>query len=542
MATDIAIVEEQQDLTPQRAPLSPRKLERFEPRDFGELRAFAEFVIQSKLCGVNNVEDAVVIMMTGAEMGLTVMQSLRGVSVIGTSPSVRADTMAAVVMASSACQYLRVARMDAQVCEIETLRRGHPEPVRMAWTIEDAKRAGLERNPSYRKFPSAMLKARCMAQICRAVYPDVIAGVYETSELEHNMEVGTGSGSARYAANTNTDNDVLDVVFEEQETWEDKARVATCQAAVALAGLVDELLGTEDGKRWRAIYCEKMQVVELTDVPESKLCAMGSKIRSVGDGEAQRAYLLGHLGRQPERDVAAPGRALQEQAAQRAAERAQARKMEAVAFLQEMIEQADRLTDGVGDRWRVVLYEQHGVDSLQDLPNDTITRLQRIIAGLGLSQRADWMAEQVEDWQLEQAAALAPSPSETILPASADAEDTGPVSHKSDERWQAANKSWWAVLQSPWVEASRRIEDEDEAKRVRREGSAFSERYTKAMKAWWGVESAGELSPERYHGQVAKLQVIAEEQGVEALGEYLREQLAKVEVALEERDGEDAGE
>jgi hypothetical protein len=50
--------------------------------------------------------------------------------------------------------------------------------------MEDARRANLVGRQNWKAHPAAMLRARCAAALARAVYPDLLLGVYEESEGE----------------------------------------------------------------------------------------------------------------------------------------------------------------------------------------------------------------------------------------------------------------------------------------------------------------------------------------------------------------------
>lgn len=127
--------------------------------------------------------DILVTLITGRELGLSPMQSVRGMHVIEGKAVMSADTMAGLVMShSDVCEYLRLVESTEKLALYETKRKGAPEPVRLAFTIEDAARAGLTGKDNWKKYPAAMLRARALSSICRAVYPDFVAGVYEPDE------------------------------------------------------------------------------------------------------------------------------------------------------------------------------------------------------------------------------------------------------------------------------------------------------------------------------------------------------------------------
>jgi len=151
--------------------------------DMVALERTAEQLVQSKYSTERNPVDALWLIATGAGLGIDPATSLRAIHVIKGKPVLSADLMSAVAMRHPACEYLIVRKMTAELCEIATKRRGWPEEVVMSWTSEDAKRAGLS-GDNWRKYPQAMLKARCLGQIVRAAYPDALMGCYVEGELD----------------------------------------------------------------------------------------------------------------------------------------------------------------------------------------------------------------------------------------------------------------------------------------------------------------------------------------------------------------------
>lgn len=128
--------------------------------------------------------DVLAIILTGAELGLAPMQAVRGIQVIKGKPSLSADLMAALCKRRrDVCEYLTPVTLTAEKAVYETKRVGDPKPTTMEFTIQDAQRAGLAGSDTYRRFPQAMLKARCLSAICRAVYPDVCMGLYDPDEV-----------------------------------------------------------------------------------------------------------------------------------------------------------------------------------------------------------------------------------------------------------------------------------------------------------------------------------------------------------------------
>ena len=128
--------------------------------------------------------DVLAIVMAGAELGLAPMQSVRGLVLIKGKPTLSADAMGALVKSRrDVCTFLMLRHSDGQRATYETQRVGDPSSTTMSFTLDEAKAAGLAGGDNWRKFPAAMLRARALSAICRAVYPDLLLGVYDPDEL-----------------------------------------------------------------------------------------------------------------------------------------------------------------------------------------------------------------------------------------------------------------------------------------------------------------------------------------------------------------------
>jgi hypothetical protein len=116
------------------------------------------------------------------ELGLAPMQALTGIYVVKGRPAMAADMMVALcVSRPSVCRYFRCVQTTDQVAEYETLRHGDPAPTRISFSMADAKHAGLG-GGNWGAYPAVMLRHRAASQLARAVYPDLIMGLYEEDE------------------------------------------------------------------------------------------------------------------------------------------------------------------------------------------------------------------------------------------------------------------------------------------------------------------------------------------------------------------------
>lgn len=114
--------------------------------------------------------------MYGDELGVGPMQALQGINVIRGKPSPSSELMRALVFRAG--HSIAVLTSDGQKCRVVGKRKGEQNGTVIEWTIEMARAAGLpESNPTWRRYPRAMLLARATSELCRVVFPDVVKGL-----------------------------------------------------------------------------------------------------------------------------------------------------------------------------------------------------------------------------------------------------------------------------------------------------------------------------------------------------------------------------
>lgn len=129
------------------------------------------------------VPDVVVQIITGQEIGLSPMASIRGVHIVQGKPILSADTMVALALGSGLCEYFSCVEETATSVTYETKRKGSPIPQRVSWSDDDTKAAGLNLKDNWRMHKKQMRRARAKAILARDVYPDVLAGCYDPDEI-----------------------------------------------------------------------------------------------------------------------------------------------------------------------------------------------------------------------------------------------------------------------------------------------------------------------------------------------------------------------
>jgi hypothetical protein len=116
----------------------------------------------------------------GAELGLGPMQSLNSIHVIEGRTAMSPELMRAMVARHG--HRIDVIENSNDVCEVKGTRADTGSTATVRWTIDDAKMAGLAGKNNWKTYPRAMLLARATSELCRIVFPDVIAGLSYTPE------------------------------------------------------------------------------------------------------------------------------------------------------------------------------------------------------------------------------------------------------------------------------------------------------------------------------------------------------------------------
>ena len=162
----------------------------YNPGNFQEAWRLAEIVAAARLApGIATPEQALLILALGSDLGLSPMQSIRGIHIIEGRPCPSADCLAACVLRSGLAEYFTEIETTEQLSTWETKRKSEAKPRRYTFSIEDAKRAGLlnrGKDPSqnnWNKYPKRMLSARAKAFLVRDVYPDLTLGLYTPDEI-----------------------------------------------------------------------------------------------------------------------------------------------------------------------------------------------------------------------------------------------------------------------------------------------------------------------------------------------------------------------
>jgi hypothetical protein len=131
---------------------------------------------------IQTAERALAVILKGRELRIPPMHALASIAIVSGKPVCSAELMLALAYRDHGDDAVRFEESTPERCVVSYKRRSWTERQSYAFTIEDAARAGLTEG-NWRKYPQAMLRARCMSAVARLAFPDSIAGMYTPEEL-----------------------------------------------------------------------------------------------------------------------------------------------------------------------------------------------------------------------------------------------------------------------------------------------------------------------------------------------------------------------
>jgi len=125
---------------------------------------------------------AAAVMLKGRELGIPPMYALSNIAVIKGKPTCGAELMLALIYRDHGDNAIQFPETSSERCTIAYRRRGWDKAQTYSFTMQDAQRASLTTN-TWRQYPAAMLRARCISAVARMAFADSIGGMYTPEEL-----------------------------------------------------------------------------------------------------------------------------------------------------------------------------------------------------------------------------------------------------------------------------------------------------------------------------------------------------------------------
>lgn len=157
--------------------------------EWGTMKEQANMLIKTGFLppSVKTPEQVIAIALTGRELGIGMMEAIRGINVIQGKPSVSPQLMLALAIRTGQMESYDM-KSDATGAVVRVKRKGWPEHVAKFGPTE-AKALGLDTKDNYRKQAGVMYQWRALAQALRFTFPDAVSGIYTFEEMGADVKV-----------------------------------------------------------------------------------------------------------------------------------------------------------------------------------------------------------------------------------------------------------------------------------------------------------------------------------------------------------------
>lgn len=165
--------------------------------EWGTMKEQANMLIKTGFLppSVKTPEQVIAIALTGRELGIGMMESVRGINVIQGKPSVSPQLMLALARRTGQMEKFSCHAPgkpgqppDATGAECHVKRRGEPEHVTV-FGPKEAQGLGLDGKDNYKKQGPVMYQWRAVAANLRVTFPDAISGLYTPEEMGADVTV-----------------------------------------------------------------------------------------------------------------------------------------------------------------------------------------------------------------------------------------------------------------------------------------------------------------------------------------------------------------
>ena len=146
-----------------------------------DMQSMASAIAKSGLFGMKSPEQALALGLLAVSENKPFASICAEYDVIQGRPALKSQAcLARFQQAGGTIQWIK--RTDKEC----TLEGKHPAggTLQVTWTLDRANAAGLTGKQNWKTYPCAMLSARCVAELVRALYPACLNGVYLAEEVQ----------------------------------------------------------------------------------------------------------------------------------------------------------------------------------------------------------------------------------------------------------------------------------------------------------------------------------------------------------------------
>lgn len=143
--------------------------------------------------GLTSPEQAIVLMTKAVELSIPYTAAFDFFDLIENKPTLKPKGALALIYRSRLVDVLAIDQQPDR-CTITMRRRDQDLTYTSTFTIDDAKRAGLikpdKEGAAWNKWLPDMLYNRALGKCCRVIAPDVLGGLYLTSDFQGSATAG----------------------------------------------------------------------------------------------------------------------------------------------------------------------------------------------------------------------------------------------------------------------------------------------------------------------------------------------------------------
>lgn len=158
------------------------------PQEFQMLQVIAKNAQDSGLYGgVGQQSKIFMVLLAARELGVSPMLALNGgIWNIQGKIEISARLMNGLIRRAG--HSITIVRSDDEACILKGTRKDG-DSFEVSFTKQDAEKAGLWGNNTWKKYPGDMLYNRCMSRLARRLFSDVIGNSYVEGEIRESKEV-----------------------------------------------------------------------------------------------------------------------------------------------------------------------------------------------------------------------------------------------------------------------------------------------------------------------------------------------------------------
>jgi hypothetical protein len=227
--------------------------------------------------------------LTGRELGIGPMQSLKSIYMVQGVPSLSAEYKRARALAAG--HEISIDETNSTRCIIRGRRAGTDRWVTITWNMDMAKRAKLDGKETWRAYPQRLLQARASGELCDLLFPDATLGLATTEVLEDGGIVAESGELVDAAAGELTTGTAAAIEAAKPRTAQRKARADRPTTAVPAGDSVPEppKSRTQGPANAATAPSDDLPPLPGEDEPDPTTSGASSSARAPGSASPQRS-------------------------------------------------------------------------------------------------------------------------------------------------------------------------------------------------------------------------------------------------------------